>query len=62
MKTREEIKLEAQIEVLERKLQIAAQLNHDMWKLLEEQTNRTEQLERLMLNEKESGTLYKVLA
>lgn len=41
------VALEYQIEILQRKLQKAADLNYKMWLILQDQTQHTEQLERL---------------
>lgn len=58
--TKREKELEMQVEDLERKLQIAAQLNHDMWVMLQDQVNKTEQLERVIYCEDHKNVLHKV--
>lgn len=43
----EKLELELQVQDLKMKLQKAAELNHKMWLMLQDQTNHTEQLERI---------------
>ena len=47
-KEKEILKLEMEVVNLKRQLSIASELNHKMFLLLQEQTEKTEQLERLI--------------
>ena len=49
------LNLEAENNKLKRQLQKAAELNHKMWLMLQDQTIHTEQLERMIFNEEIRG-------